>query len=396
MGRMGPGGELISMAKKQLIFILGTMIFGQMAFAEVIRVRLGKNLSDYLLRSTQAQVFLCEKNQKCESKKHLGNLLIDAQPEGLVYMGKHYKSIYVSSSSMIGEEGERLPSSLNFVFKSNLKVDKIANINIEKYLAGVLPSEMPASWPYESLKAQAIASRSYVLYQKKNNQRLHFDVDSDVMDQVFKIKRLPAAYQAKIQKIISETKGLVIVRSGTPVKAFFHSHCGGHTEMAANVWPGSLGFNTVKDPYCQAKLPLNWKLTKSYKELEDLYKKDTKDYSVSGLHSVQKGERNLSGRLENLFLFFKNGKIRKWNTLGFRKTIGFSRIKSTRFEIQKRDKGVQVAGSGYGHGVGLCQHGAKVMAKVGKSYKQILEHYYPKTRIISLNEVDKAQSFARK
>lgn len=365
------------------------------AQAEIIRVRLDKNLNQYILKAQTSRVSLCKLANKCQSKEVLGNIRLSTTDKGIRFHGEDFQILFVSASSFIGIKGERLPKSLSFIYKKNKKMDLIANVGIEEYLAGVLPSEMPASWPFESLKAQAIASRSYVLYQKKGNKRLHFDVESDVMDQVFTTKRLPKKYQAKIKRVIAETDSVIISRSNQTVKAFFHSHCGGHTEMAANVWPGSLGFNTVADPYCQKKLPLNWKLKKSYKALEALYKKDSGDYEVSGLYSIQKGERNLSGRLENLFLFFKGGEIRRWNTLNFRSSIGFSKIKSTRFEIQRRDKEIVLIGSGYGHGVGLCQHGAKAMASLGKSYKEILNHYYPNTKLKHLTDVPKNAGIAK-
>lgn len=375
---------------KAFPFIIFSILICPSLFASDVRIRLEKNKNEIRLKTEKARLQLCTSDNFCENRLQQGSLVLESFKAGFRLKstgGKLFKKAYLYSSSIISSEGNRYPQNLRIIFKDNSKMDLIGDLDMEEYLKGVLPSEMPASWPIESLKAQAVASRTYVLHQIGEKKHLHFDVDNDVMDQVYKRKRLPKKWQDKVDIALRTTRSMVITRNQRAVKAFFHSHCGGHTEMAANVWPGSLGFESVKDPFCKRNAPFQWKTGKTYKAIEAAYLKKSGDHEVRDLYSVQMGEKNESGRIESLYLFFKNKKIRRWSATEFREAMGYSNVKSTRFQIQMRDKEVFISGSGYGHGVGLCQHGAKIMAKKGKDFHQILSHYYPRTYLAKTPEL---------
>lgn len=366
--------------------------------AELIRVRVAKDVQHEYLRFDQARVQICysASPNSCIHENQIDGAELKTIGENIFYNGKAIDRAFVTATKILNKQGDLLPSSISILKNRRSQLDIIGNLDLERYLQGVLPSEMPASWPLESLKAQAVASRTYVLFQKQSNRHLHFDVESSIMDQVYKTQKASTPWSRKIAKVIKETESMVLSQGGKAIKAYFHSHCGGHTEMAANVWTGAAGFNTVKDPYCAKHTPLKWKLSKSLKDLEWAYKKFSGDTEIGSLINVQKGSKNLSGRVETLFLFFENGQIRKWEGVDFRKAIGFSKIKSTRFQVLSKNQQVEFSGSGYGHGVGLCQHGAKSMAKLGKSYNEILKHYYPNSHLARIDTKDPTAGYALK
>ncbi|MEC9284130.1 MAG: SpoIID/LytB domain-containing protein [Bdellovibrionota bacterium] len=374
--------------RKFIFSTLFILISIKPVIAKEVRVRLISDKHRISLKLEAAKVTWCTSPANCQSKNFSGDFKLEKQNTVFAFLNTSTTKadkIYITASSIIDAKGNRVPNDIEILLGK--KLDLIARMDLEKYLLGVLPSEMPASWPLESLKAQAIASRTYVLYQIEENKNKDFDVESTVMDQVFKHKRLPRAYSLKMNKVLQETKNLMLAQNTKPIKAFFHSHCGGHTEMAANVWPGANGFETVSDPYCSNPAHnLKWNQLQSFSAIENAYKKQHPEENLKRLVSVMKGAQNLSGRVENVFLFFENDKVRKWDAVDLRAALGYSKIKSTSFTMQLRDKAVYFSGKGYGHGVGLCQHGAKNMAKLGKSFREILKHYYPSTKILSMNE----------
>lgn len=132
-----------------------------------------------------------------------------------------------------------LPSGLKLYAKKQ-RIDVVSILNLEEYLMGVVPNEMPAAWPEEALKAQAIASRSYTMSVINERQHLHFDLEASVEDQVFnwvpKNESLTRWHQ-KVKTIISETKGKILSHNGVGIyKAYFHADSGGQTELAKFVW----------------------------------------------------------------------------------------------------------------------------------------------------------------
>tara|TARA_Y100000746_G_C15468161_1_gene435137 strand:- start:43 stop:1299 length:1257 start_codon:yes stop_codon:yes gene_type:complete len=379
------GGKLLKNIIFSTLFFFITLT---PVLAKEVRVRLISESHRISLKLEAAKITWCDTPSNCRSKSFTGDFKIEKQGNAYHFLRLNTDKadrIFITATSIIDSKGNRVPNDIEI--QLGKKLDLIAKMDLENYLLGVLPSEMPASWPLESLKAQAIASRTYVLYQIEENKDKNYDVESTVMDQVFKHKRLPKAYSRKMAKVLAETKDLMLAQNTKPIKAFFHSHCGGHTEMAANVWPGANGFETVVDPYCSTKVHnLKWNQLQTFSAIEKAYKKQHPEEDLKKLKSVMKGAQNLSGRVENVFLFFENAKVRKWDAVDLRAALGYSKIKSTNFSMQLRDNAVYFSGKGYGHGVGLCQHGAKNMAKLGKSYREILNHYYPSTKILSLNE----------
>lgn len=256
--------------------------------------------------------------------------------------------------------------------------DVIAELDLEKYLVGVLFGEVPSSWPLEALKAQAVAARSYAWAVRQQRQGSPFHVDASVQDQVFKHLRdseLKTTPLSNLVNAVQATKGQVLVDSlGRVMKSFFHADCGGSTTTADNVWADIRSPQKVvisQDKSCAAMKRNVWRTHLSLHALE-------KALGVQGISQVQTSRNVKDGRIHSLAFLSEQGKaLIKLSGNEFREKLGFSRVKSTKFEYRFSSKGLSLEGRGFGHGVGLCQWGAKALADQGKNFGQILAHYYP-------------------
>lgn len=295
-------------------------------------------------------------------------------------------------------EGETLrigldpvPHNLEVVVTPNKKFDVIARMDLEKYLTGVLPSEMPASWPIEALKAQAIASRSYALAIARERQNEEFDLEATVFDQVFDLRNhigVEPNIQKKIATVVRETSGQILRDAqGRPVKAHYHADCGGQTELARNVW-GTKGqeMGTTKDALCPLSPLANWQYRISRVVLRDLFAAYYGLGSGFSLESLATRGRTPSGRIVDVDVVMSDREPRRVTSHQFRQIIGFSNLKSTNFRMVWQGDMVIFEGRGHGHGVGMCQYGARQLAKRGLPYNEILKTYYSNAILGPLTE----------
>ncbi|HEX5036564.1 MAG TPA: SpoIID/LytB domain-containing protein [bacterium] len=259
----------------------------------------------------------------------------------------------------------------------------LREIPLERYIAGVLEKEVRADWPLEALKAQAVAARTYALYRKSKPRDSQFDVLSDTTDQVFESDENHAP---SIVRAVLETEGQTLQSKGRVFEAFFHSCCGGTSESADAVWPGNHPAPLVEvheDPYCSACPPAHWKYRVSLKDFEK--RLEQSDRPSTGWSGVVVSERDASGRVESATLTSTSRKSLPLSGIELRKILGNTNVKSTLFDITENGDDLVFEGRGSGHGVGMCQWGAKGMAEHGKSYREILEFYYPGADIVSLS-----------
>lgn len=271
---------------------------------------------------------------------------------------------------------------------------------MEDYLAGVLPAEMPSTWPTEALEAQAVTARSDVLEHlgfKHILEGFHFtNGESDRVYAGFG-GRLPSTDAA-----IANTRGQVIVSDGRMVPAVFSSNCGGWTENNENVWSsppnGALrGVPDLSDPsdksdpsanivdwlgrrpaaYCAAdEKGFRWSKRVGAEQLSGLV---NQKYTVGRIISIQSGERGVSGRLEWVKVTGTKGSAAIRKELPIRQAFGD--LPSSMLIIkEERGPSGPVAwvftGGGRGHGVGLCQHGARGMALQGFGHDAIVTQYF--------------------
>lgn len=262
--------------------------------------------------------------------------------------------------------------------KNSNEVDVIAVLNLDEYLQGVVPSEMPLEWPEEALKAQAVLARSYVIHQMQKNKSRHYHVDSSVLDQKYTYAlNWGLDQQRKLKSILANThKEVLKNKSGQIVKTLYHADCGGQTVEASQVWGGDYTTLEVKDSQCPAPRNANWIYTVSKDTLRQklLLKGHLKDIRVLLKTGIRPEEVEFKTHLET----------HKISPQVLRSALGYQNVKSAAFEIHMDSQNVIFKGKGFGHGVGLCQNGAKNLAKANKNYKEILKHYFPQYTLSSL------------
>lgn len=287
--------------------------------------------------------------------------------------------------------GKRMTDAVTLVRTKTGNFDVVVELPIEDYIAGVIPSEMPANWPKEALKAQAVAARSFALKMKQVRRLKHFDLDSTVFDQVHRFDEeleLEPAVKSKIRRVVSETKGEILRdQSDGVLSAFYSADCGCASEDPKYVWGEDINFPSVKDPTCEQRPTQQWELTIERGELRRRLMSSLKLTGGSVIKALHVGSRSPSGRVSSVIASVKlDGRTepRTLNSQEFRRLIGFNKVRSTDFSLKWIGDTLYIRGQGIGHGVGLCQTGARTLAQSGASYHEILKLYYPKAKISSL------------
>ena len=258
------------------------------------------------------------------------------------------------------------------------KKNIIETIPLEEYIVGVLAGEMPISFEIEALKAQAVASRSYALNKIANNKDKEYDVVDTIMNQVYLdndyLKSVwENTYVTKINKLktaVNETFGEYLDYNGSIVNAMFFSTSNGYTEDSKNVFGFEAAYlKSVNSPWDEeTSTAFN-----SSKEisLQEFYEKLNLPYQEK--LTVEITKRSPTNRILNLKINNQDFASRElYNKLS---------LKSTDFVIIQNGSNIIIKTKGYGHGVGMSQYGALGMAKQGKTYEEILSHYYKDTKI---------------
>ncbi|MEO1388856.1 MAG: SpoIID/LytB domain-containing protein [Cyanobacteria bacterium J06634_6] len=246
-------------------------------------------------------------------------------------------------------------------------------VDLEEYLYSVVGSEMPTSWPQAALQSQAVAARSYALYKRSRSSNPLFDLGGTTTHQVYKgvVQEHPNTIAA-----VNATANEVVTHNGQVIEAIFHSSSGGGTENAGDVWSSDVPYLRRVEDFDQNSPVFSWEETFSLSEFSN------KIGDIGTVHTIGTPQYTEGGRVASISFAGDNGT----ETLRGRDVRSKLRLRSTRFDITINDGTVTVTGSGFGHGVGMSQWGARSLADQGWSYDQILSHYYQSTAIAQLEE----------
>ena len=278
--------------------------------------------------------------------------------------------------------GEPAPDSITVLTDGGA-----VTMDMQEYLVGVVAAEMPASFQEEALKAQAVAARTYAMYcalgQKHGEAQVCTDYTCCQAWQSEEALRQKwggdyDTYNQKIRAAVEATAGQYLSYEGQPVFAAFHSSSAGATEDCGQVWNPSPYLVSVSSPETAEDVP-NFVSTVDCTPLDFrdtlLYAHPEADFT--GEESGWIGEVSLdgSGRVASAVL---GGVSMKGTEL--RQLFG---LRSTAFCLEYTGESFRFTVTGYGHGVGMSQYGANVMAREGGTYTGILAHYYPGTVLVS-------------
>lgn len=258
----------------------------------------------------------------------------------------------------------------------------VNELPLEEYLVGVLRGEAGEGWPAEALRAQAIVARTYAAHHRNLGPGRAFHIVASTANQLF-AGRVPTG--SPLWAAVQETAGQVLRQHGALFPAFYHTECGGHTEdprlvFAARNMPA---LQPVVCPFSGASPHFSWQLELPLRELDELLRRQGID--VGRLTTIGVSERTSSRRAAAVTLRGTRGAVRVRGH-DFRRMIGYDTLRSTLFTVVIDGPTARFSGRGYGHGVGLCQWGARAMGEQGYSARQILSFYYPGATVGLLDE----------
>ena len=289
---------------------------------------------------------------------------------------------YAYEDNNITIENSTTKSKITTVIKQKSKNIKISinkdgivqELDLEEYIIGVVAGEMPASFETEALKAQAVASRTYAMYQKEiagaglktttddqvyineNEMRQKWESDYDI-------------YYNKIKKAVLDTEGLVMQQNNKLFKSFYFAMSNGYTEDSLQVF-GESNLESVLSPWDNESLnKFIVDTTFKKEELETLL-------NINNIDNIEIISRDKTNRVSKIKV-----NNREFTGIEFRKIIN---LRSTDFTIKQDGNSYIITTKGYGHGVGMSQYGANGMAKENYTYDEILKHYYKDIEITNL------------
>jgi stage II sporulation protein D len=290
--------------------------------------------------------------------KRAGQITLKAKDNGFVYVGDHWYRGHVRLLRGYG----------------GLTV--INDLNLEDYLASVIGKEMYPTWPIEALKAQAVASRSYALYRKQYPKYKLFDVLSTTTSQVY--AGLDAEANST-QEAVKATSREVLTYQGKVIEAVFHASSGGHTENSEDVWMKSVPYLRGVPDFDQSAPVYQWTLNLTMAQLRQ------RITGLGDIISMSPVKTSATGRIQTIKVQGSRGNL-LMKGKDIRTALG---LKSALFAAQPefspmaaapgtktKPSGFLINGRGSGHGLGMSQWGANGLASQGKTYREILVHYF--------------------
>ena len=275
--------------------------------------------------------------------------------------------------------------------------DITQEMSLEDYVLGVLRTEGSMETEPEALKALAIAIRTYAVKNRGRHAKDGYDFCSTTHCQRFGVRSprlskdsvtdlaLPYGSEA-ITAAVKATEGqLLLDDHGQPADVYFGASCGGETANLGTLWGVSPPeyLRGVRDDYCLSGPHARWTDVISRADLLRALKSDARTDVGARLDQVVVNKRDETGRAEFITLEGEHRKtVRGWDfKIIVGRVLGWNVLKSSRFEIARAGANFVFRGRGFGHGLGLCQEGAHVMAMRGASYTRILEKYFPGTSV---------------
>ena len=253
----------------------------------------------------------------------------------------------------------------------------ILSLLLEDYLAQVLPREMPLSFPEAALAAQAIAARSYAVGIMLRRRSRGWDLVDSEASQVF--GELDAA-ALRARATVEATRFIVLAWEGRPLTSFFSASCGGHTRSPTEAFGGESQppLAGVLCGFCKGSPDYRWEHSVKRSRFERALDLDGKLEAIRSNGSAPSG-------YDARFIAETDAGPVELSARRLRSRLGHHRLKSTWITDISLDSGrVVVKGRGFGHGVGLCQQGARGLAQSGRDARRILEHYFPGAELAEL------------
>ncbi|MBL3538944.1 SpoIID/LytB domain-containing protein [Aminivibrio sp.] len=300
--------------------------------AEARMVSVGLSIGQSTVRISSASAMTAADGA---GKRHSigGTAEFRAAGAGTVKTGNHSfrLPVTISGKSPLSFNGRRYRGTFRII-SSGAGITLVNVLDLEEYLRGVLKMEINPAWPQETVKAQAIVSRTYALRSiRQNNGKNGFDLRDSVLSQIY---RGINAEDKRADQAISATRGVVVLHGGDLAFTPFHSDSGGATADVTNVWGGSMPYlRGVSEPYPVSSPNSSWEVRLSASQVEDALRQAGVD--VGPLRDLRIGETDAFGRANTLVAVGARG-TQSVKSHAFRMAAGSNVIKSTFFSISSR------------------------------------------------------------
>ena len=290
------------------------------------------------------------KSNNLISKEHNKIVKLLPHDKGIEVMGK---GVYSGPIKIIPVGNTKIIVIVNgqkYRYRGNIEIDidkehgklNIINIiGIEEYLYGVLKKEISPRWPAEALKAQAVAARTFAIFNMNKYIDKGYNICASTNSQAYG----GVNHEDPLtNKAVDETRGVIITYKGKPINAVYHSDSGGYTENSENVWGSFLPYlRSVKSIFEEKVSPPHHTWTCSINE-KDLSKKLQKQgYNINSVISIEPVKKSETGRISELAFIVDNNKVINMKANDFRSLMGADLIRSTLFNIKAVGKGLNIA-----------------------------------------------------
>ncbi len=265
--------------------------------------------------------------------------------------------------------------------KNLLAVNELA---LEDYLLGVVPAEMNPEWPKEALRAQAVVSRTYALFNLKRYDGRGFDVADDERSQ--KYGGVSVETEAASNAVI-DTTNEIVTYEGKLAVVVFHAESGGQTASNLDVWPRSGEVPYLKGvsdavgitDFSKGGLYDEWSSKATFDELKEALNLEGDTYAGSYLSSLTVLGKSENGRVQTMDILGEKNPVVPAMTFiqALNRRLGEDFIPSNKFKITIEDKSYRFTGSGKGHGVGMSQWGAFQRAQNDQGFEFVIQQYFP-------------------
>jgi len=306
-----------------------------------------------------------------------GGVVVEPGPSGLLVDRRPVGDVWrLEGGGIVAVNQMRFRGKLEFrrIFDG---MQVINEVMLEDYVAGILGREVYADWHPETLKAQAVAARSYVLHQRAASGDQSFHVEAGTGSQVY---GGVAAETPSIRAAVSATRGEFLSYARKPILAVYHSASGGRTASSEEVWGRPLPYLVSLEVVDEQDSPdTYWRASISKTKLGRAL--DSLGIRIGSPRELRVVDRSRSGRALRVRIRGDKGN-HNLEARALRVALVESVIRSTLFEIRSTRDAFVFVGSGHGHGVGMSQWGAQAMAQHGSTYREIIQTFYPGTSLV--------------
>lgn len=317
------------------------------------------------LKAKQKYIVFAKDNNICIKKKSTDAIYETKQDSIFI--------IPITANSLMYAKDRWYRGSLKLIAKGNC-ITVVNVVNLEDYLKSVVPSEMPASWSEEALKAQSIAARSYAISNINKRNSEGYDLKDTPQDQAYSgyIKE-----NQRTNNVISATQNLVLVSNNKVVPAYYHSSSGGITDN--NVWNSKVNFVKPVKSFDSESPKSNWSKKIPIERTNKLLA--SAGMNIGSIVSIMPTEKSEYGRIKKLRLIGSTGSA----IIAVENFQRILNLPSNFFRVFISGGSLLIDGKGSGHGLGMSQWGAKHLAERGCNAFQILGYYYTNVEIRKIN-----------